>query len=100
MSTSTGSNSDGRRVVRQTLQDRHPVEHRHSQVEQDQVGFELGDRAEEGLAVGERGDRGVAGAAKDGLEQRNVRRFVVGDVDPAVQHRGHLGRWPSSAAGE
>lgn len=71
------------------MQDRRPVHNRHPQVKQDEVGFLVGDCAEQCPAIGERRDRRESGAIEDGLEQLDVGRLIVGDVDPTVAHRVH-----------
>ncbi len=66
------------------LDDRDPVQVRHHQIEQDQIGLELAIQREDLPRIRGALDLAVAGLRQHTLEKPHVRRLIVDDEDPGV----------------
>jgi hypothetical protein len=66
------------------LDDRDPIQVRHHQIEQDQVGLELAVETEHLSGIRGALDLAVAGLRQHALEESHVRRLVVDDEDPRL----------------
>ena len=85
----------GLRGDRQLAHHGDPVEVRHHQIEQDQVGMELVVESADLTRIRRRDEVAIAGLLQQTLEKPDVRELVVDDQDPGFVEISHGARSPS-----